>query len=152
MRRHEKEISSQGELEQVLWQGRICHLAIPDEPLPYLVPMNYGYRDGALYFHSALQGYKIDLLRQQPRARFSIVNDQGIIEAERACNWGARFSSVMGTGRIEFIEDRQEKLVALRILMAQYSDGNFTFDESQIAATKVFKLVIEAMSGKQSRG
>lgn len=152
MRRHEKEIAATGELEQVLWQGRVCHLAIPDDPLPYLVPLNYGYQEGALYFHSAPHGRKIDLLKKQQRASFSITIDHGIIEAERACSWGARFTSVIGSGRIEFIEDPQAKQAALHVLMAQYSDQTFSFEEDQVAATRVFKLAIESMSGKQSRG
>lgn len=152
MRRHEKEITAQGELEQVLWQGQVCHLAIPDDPLPYLVPLNYGYQNGALYFHSAPHGRKIELLERQLRARFSVTIDHGIIKAERACSWGARFTSVMGSGRIEFIEDTQQKQAALQILMAQYSDQPFSFEETQMDATRVFKLVIESMSGKQSRG
>lgn len=152
MRRHEKEITATGELEQVLWQGRVCHLAIPDDPLPYLVPLNYGYQEGVLYFHSAPQGRKIELLEKQLRARFIVTIDHGIIEAERVCNWGARFTCVMGSGRIEFIEEPQAKQAALHILMAQYSDQTFSFEEDQVAATRVFKLVIESMSGKQSRG
>ncbi len=152
MRRHEKEITAAGELEQVLWQGRVCHLAITDDPLPYLVPLNYGYQDGALYFHSAPQGRKIELLQKHLRARFSVTIDHGIIEAERACSWGSRFTSVIGCGRIEFLEDPQAKQRALHILMAQYSDQTFSFEQAQVAATRVFKLIIESMSGKQSRG
>jgi len=152
MRRHEKEITAKGELEQVLWQGRVCHLAIPDDPLPYLLPLNYGYQDGALYFHSAPQGRKIELLKKQHRACFSVTIDYGIIEAERACSWGARFTSIMGSGRIEFIEGHQQKQAALHILMAQYSDQTFSFEQAQVDATLVFKLIIETMSGKQSRG
>jgi nitroimidazol reductase NimA-like FMN-containing flavoprotein (pyridoxamine 5'-phosphate oxidase superfamily) len=152
MRRHEKEITAQGELEQVLWQGRVCHLAIQDDPLPYLVPLNYGYHDGALYFHSAPQGHKIELLEKHLRARFSVTIDYGIIEAERACSWGARFTSVMGFGRIEFIEDLQAKQAALHILMAQYTDQTFSFEEAQVDATRIFKLIIESMNGKKSRG
>jgi len=152
MRRHEKEITAQGELEQILWQGRICHLAIPDAPLPYLVPLNYGYQEGTLYFHSAPQGRKIELLEKYLRARFSVTIDYGIIEAERACSWGARFTSVMGYGRIEFIEDPPAKQAALHILMAQYTDQTFNFEEAQVDATRIFKLAIESMSGKQSRG
>lgn len=152
MRRHEKEITAKGELEQVLWQGRFCHLAIPDDPLPYLIPLNYGYQEGSLYFHSAPQGHKIELLKKQPQACFSVTIDYGIIEAERACSWGARFTSIIGSGRIEFIEDPLQKKAALHILMAQYSDQAFSFEQAQIDATLIFKLVIEAMSGKQSRG
>lgn len=151
MRRHEKEITSQGELEQILWQGQVCHLAIPDDPLPYLIPLNYGYHDGALYFHSAPHGHKMTLFQRHPLVSFSVVIDLGIIEAELACNWGARFRSVAGSGRIEFIEDSKEKLTALRLLMAQYSDKSFTFDADRVAATAIYKLVIASMTGKQSR-
>lgn len=151
MRRHEKEITSQGVLEQILWQGQICQLAIPDQPVPYLVPMNYGYGNGILYFHCADRGRKIDLLRQQPLVSFCIVVDPGVVAAEQACHWGARFRSVIGYGRVEFVENEADKITALRLLMAQYSDEEFTFPQEQVAATTIFRLVIEKMAGKQSR-
>ncbi len=151
MRRSEKAVSSPAELEQILWQGKICQLAIPDEPVPYLVPLNYGYRDEVLYFHSAAEGRKIDLLQKNPQVSFSVVIDLGVIEAEQACNWGARFRSVLGRGRVEFVEDLAEKQTALQLLMAQYSDREFELPEAAVKGTTVFKLKIEQMAGKQSR-
>ena len=151
MRRSEKQVTSTVELEQILWQGKVCHLAISDLPAPYLVPLNYGYRNRTLYFHSALQGHKIELLKANPLVTFSVVIDQGLIEAEQGCNWGARFRSVVGNGRVEFIEDVKEKEEALQVLLAQYSDKEFELPENAVKATTVFKLTIEQMVGKQSR-
>ncbi len=151
MRRREKQVTERAALEQILWQGQFCQLAIPDQPLPYLVPMNYGYRDGVLYFHCANHGRKIDLLRHNPQVSFCVVADPGVVAGEQACNWGARFRSVSGHGRVEFVEQESDKIIALRTLMAQYSDEEFTFPSEQIAATMVFRLVIDEMTGKQSR-
>ncbi len=151
MRRREKAVTDRIALEQILWQGKVCHLAISDLPTPYLVPLNYGYRNGMLYFHSAPQGHKIELLRRQPQVSFSVVIDLGIVEAAAACNWGAKFRSVIGSGRVEFIQGIEEKREALQVLMAQYAEGEFDFPAEAVAETTVFRLVIEQMVGKQSR-
>ena len=151
MRRREKAVTELAGLENILWEGRVCQLAIADVPAPYIVTLNYGYRDGILYFHSAPEGHKIALLQQAGPVAFTVAIDMGIVEAEAACNWGTRFRSVVGYGRVEFIEALEEKHKALKILMAQYSEDSFHFPDKAVAETTVFRLVIEEMTGKQSR-
>lgn len=151
MRRREKAVTDSAALEQILWQGKVCQLAIPDIPAPYIVPLNYGYHGGVFYFHSAGEGHKVELLQHNPLVGFSVVIDLGVVVADQACNWGARFRSVMGHGRVEFIEDLEQKRTALKLIMAQYGDGDFDFPDKAIEETTVFRLVIVAMTGKQSR-
>lgn len=151
MRRREKAVTEFAGLEQILWQGKVCQLAIPDLPAPYIVPLSYGYRAGVLYFHSAATGHKIELLRGDPPVGFSVVIDLGIVEGQQGCSWGARFRSVIGQGRIAFIEDLEQKRSALKQLMAQYAEGEFDFPQQAIEETTVFSLVIAEMTGKQSR-
>ncbi len=151
MRRREKAVTDIAGLEQILWQGKVCQLAISDLPAPYIVSLSYGYRDGVLYFHSAAEGHKIELLNCNPLVGFSVVIDLGIVEGEQGCSWGAGFRSVVGHGRTEFIEDLESKRTALKLLMAQYGEGDFDFPQQAIEGTTVFRLVIEEMTGKQSR-
>lgn len=151
MRRSEKAITDPAELEQIIRAGRICRLALAAEPAPYLVPLNYGYRDGALYFHSAPEGRKIDLMRQNPCVGFEISLDLGVVEGEKACDWSARYRSVLGHGRIEFIEGLEKKRNALDLIMDQYADGEFAFPEASVRRTAIYRLVIEQLTGKQSR-
>jgi len=151
MRRREKSVNDMVGLENILWEGRVCQLAITDVPAPYIVTLNYGYRGGILYFHSAAEGHKIALLEQTGQVGFAVAIDKGIVESEVACGWGTRFRSVVGHGRVEFIEVLEEKRKALEILMAQYSEREFNFPESAIAETTVFRLVIDEMTGKESR-
>lgn len=152
MRRREQAVTDPAGLEQILRQGRVCQLAIPDLPTPYSVPLSYGYRGGVLYFHSAPAGHKIELLRCHPQVGFSVVVELGIQTAERACDWGVGYLSVLGRGRVEFIEDLDSKRSALKLLMAQYGEGEFDFPAAELAKTAVFRLVIEEMTGKRSQG
>ncbi len=151
MRRSEKAVTEPAELEQIIRCGTLCRLAIKAEPAPYIVPLNYGYRDGTLYFHSALEGRKIELLRQSPLVGFEISLEQEIVAGEQACNWGARYRSVIGHGRIEFIETLEEKRRGLDLIMAQYAKGDFSYPEAAIQGTCLYKLLIAELSGKQSQ-
>ena len=42
-----------------------------DNGYPYAVPVSYVYADGKIYFHGAVQGHKMDAIRQHiPKSRF----------------------------------------------------------------------------------
>lgn len=151
MRRREKAVTETAGLENILWEGRVCQLALADIPAPYIVTLNYGYREGILYFHSAPEGHKIALLEQAGQVGFAVAIDKGVVVSEVACGWGTRFRSVVGHGRVEFIEALDEKRKALEILMAQYTERKFDLPESAIAETTVFRLIIDEMTGKESR-
>ncbi|MEA3362194.1 MAG: pyridoxamine 5'-phosphate oxidase family protein [Thermodesulfobacteriota bacterium] len=151
MRRSDKAVTEQSAIEKILWAGKTCQLAFSDNPVPYLVTLNYGYHDGVLYFHAAREGRKIDLIRKNGQAAFTVALDLGLVKGENACNWSVRFQSVVGHGQISLLETVEEKRRALDLFMAQYSDNNFSYPDKMIQVTAVFRLVINEMTVKQSR-
>lgn len=58
MRRKDKEIKDQALLESILVKATICRLAMSENNMPYVVPLNFAYADGHLYPHSAREGQK----------------------------------------------------------------------------------------------
>ena len=150
MRRSEKAITELANIEKILRAGRVCQLAFTAKPVPYLVTLNYGYHDGALYFHAATEGRKIDLIRQQGQAAFTVALDLELITGENACDWTGRFQSVVGHGEMVLFASAEEKRQGLDRLMAHYSDEDFSYPDKMIRATAVFKLVISEMTAKQS--
>ena len=150
MRRSDKAVTEQPAIEKILRVGKTCQLAFAEDPVPYLVTLNYGYHDGVLYFHSASEGRKIDLIRKCPEAAFTVALDLGLIKDENACDWSVRFQSVVGHGQISLLESPEEKQRALDLFMAQYSNEKFSYPDKMIRATAVFKLVISEMTAKQS--
>ncbi len=150
MRRKEKEVIDQSAIEQILKAGKTCQLAFTAKPAPYLVTLNYGYHDGVLFFHSAVEGRKIELIRENPLVTFTIALDLGLIKGETACDWSVRFQSVVGYGKISLLESPEEKRQGLDLFMAHYSDADFSYPDKMVRATAVIKLVISEMSVKQS--
>ena len=59
MRRKEKEITDKKEIEKVLQESNVCRLAMVDGDKPYMVPMNFGYRDACLFFTVQKRGEKL---------------------------------------------------------------------------------------------
>jgi len=151
VRRSEKQITDKRQIEEILHAGKVCQLAFNAEPAPYIVTLNYGYHGGALYFHSAATGRKMELMAADPMVAFTVAIDLGLLTGKLACNWSNRFQSVVGHGRIHFLKTDVEKRQGLDRIMAQYSDQPFSFLPDSVAATEVYKLEILSMTAKQSR-
>ena len=151
MRRSDKAVTEQVAIEKILRAGKTCQLAFAAEPVPYLVTLNYGYHDEALYFHAALEGRKIELIKKNGQAAFTVALDLGLIKGENACDWSVRFQSVVGYGQISLLENLEEKQQGLDLFMEQYSDEKFSYPDKMVQATAVIKLVISEMTVRQSR-
>ncbi|MCF8104586.1 MAG: pyridoxamine 5'-phosphate oxidase family protein [Desulfohalobiaceae bacterium] len=151
MRRKEKEIRDKAEMQTVLEQGRICRLGLLNGNRPYIVPMNYGYADNCLYFHSAKEGMKVELLKKDTLVCFEVDCKQRLVKGDTGCGWTMHYQSVIGYGRVEFLETRQDKKNGLRWVMAQYAPGkSWDFPDRKLDQTLVFRLSIEEMTGKKS--
>jgi uncharacterized protein len=151
MRRKDKEIRDKDIIEQLLSGSEICRIAMIDGNRPYIVPLNYGYADRTLYFHSASAGKKIDILKQNNRVCFEIEYYNEIIRDEVPCEWTSKYRSLIGYGRIEFITDVEEKRKGLDVIMNHYGKtGENTYKDNHIENMIILKLKIEEISGKQS--
>lgn len=153
MRRKEKEITDREVIESILRNSRICTIAINDTGYPHIVPMNYGYSDNCLWFHSAQEGRKIDLLKRNGRVSFMIEDSHSIVPAETACGWTTEYRSLMGTGQVEIITDENSKREGLDVIMAHHgAEGKMAYRENQVARMVILKLTIETLNCKQSDG
>jgi len=150
MRRKEKEITEASAIEAIIKKSLVCRLALSDDNFPYIVPLCFGYRDRVLYFHGSLKGKKIDIIRKNQKVCFEFDINTEIVKAEDACHWSMKYQSVIGFGKAVLLEDLDEKRKALDIIMSQYSDGTFQFDDAILKKTLVIKVEIESMTGKQS--
>ena len=150
MRRKEKEIADVGEIESIIHKSQVCRLALADGGLPYIVPLCFGYKNKILYFHSAKEGRKIEILRRNRQVCFEFDIDARVRSGKSACNWTMAYTSVIGFGTASFIEDPEEKQKALDIIMRQYAEGDFKYLDEALAKMLVIKVDISRMTGKKS--
>jgi len=150
MRRNEKEISDKTEIESIIKRSVVCRLAMADGKWPYVVPLCFGYKDNALFFHSAQEGYKLEVLKKNNRVCFEFDIDRKTKPSEKPCEWAMQYQSVIGFGRATVLEDRESKMEGLDIIFRQYSRKNAEYPEASLESTAVIKVDIEQMTAKRS--
>jgi nitroimidazol reductase NimA-like FMN-containing flavoprotein (pyridoxamine 5'-phosphate oxidase superfamily) len=150
MRRNQFEIKDPAIIVEILSGSEVCRIAMIDNGRPYIVPLNYGYRNNAIYFHSSPLGKKIEILKAKNRVCFEIELSSQIIMGDRPCDWGTKYRSVTGYGTIEFITDFNGKKEGLDIIMSHYGKtGNNEYSEKEVNNVLILKLQIEEITGKQ---
>jgi uncharacterized protein len=55
---------------------------------------------------------------------------------------------VLAYGSVEFIEDYDEKVSALKIIMKQYSEKEFTFNAPAVNDVLVFRVKVDRLEGR----
>ncbi len=150
MRRSDKEITDQSLLDEIMKKAQVCRLAVSYQDMPYIIPMNFGYADRVLYFHSAPVGLKLLILKENPQACFEVEIDAQLLPSEEGCEWTMRYQSVVGFGEVEFIDDLVEKREGIKIIMEQYSKDNIQPTDAKLAGITLFKLKVNTMTGKKS--
>jgi len=149
MRRKEREITDRKEIDEIIHLGKVMHLALSDNNLPFLVPVFYTYNGTFLYFHSAKAGTKIEIMKKNSNVCFEISIDHGIIENEIACDFEAKHRTVIGFGKAEFVENEDEKIAALDSIVAQFTDKKFEYPKGNLNATAVIRINILSIKGKK---
>ncbi|MPN33128.1 hypothetical protein SDC9_180611 [bioreactor metagenome] len=129
-------------------------MGFADGKSAYIVPLNFGYtqEDGkwSFYFHGAAVGRKLDLIRTVGYAGFELDTNHKVNEDKEACEYSFRFQSVIGQGPVRLIEGLDEKKAALQLIMAHYSGkSDWTFPDSMVAATAIFRLEAEELCCKE---
>lgn len=154
MRRSDREITCTDEILEIIRRCEVCHLALSGE-YPYSVPLNFGFchENGVLtlYFHGAAEGEKLDRIKSDPRAGFSLETNVRLRESETPCGYTTDFESVIGFGRASVVSDEAEREKGLSLLLRHYGfgDGELAFDERLLKRTAVFKLTAERFTAKR---
>ena len=150
MRRKDLEMADRAEVEAIIAEAMVCRLAMCDGNQPYIVPLSFGYRDDALYFHCAMQGRKLDILATNNRVCFEMDVGLELKRGDSACNSGMKYGSVIGFGTATVIDDPSEKAAALDIIVEHYSVSPDEYPDALLKVTKVIKVEIESITGKKS--
>lgn len=131
---------------------QVCYVGMVDKDnTPYVVPFNFAYEDGYIYLHSALEGRKMDILKNNNRVcvTFSTGHELRHQSEGVACSYSMKFRSVMAFGHVEFIEDFDRKVETLNKVMKHYTGKEFTYNKPSINEVATYRVVIEEMTGKK---
>jgi nitroimidazol reductase NimA-like FMN-containing flavoprotein (pyridoxamine 5'-phosphate oxidase superfamily) len=151
MRRQDKEMRDPSLIRATLEEALVCRVAMVDGDRPYLLPFSFVVEGDNLYIHSAAYGRKLDVLRKNPHVCVEVDTDVAVVPAKATCDVGMRFRSVLGFGKVSFVEDPAEKARVLRLFILKYTPkGSTEMPVREIALTVVLRVAIERLTGKRS--
>ena len=144
-------ITGRSEMEEIIRKCHVCHIAMVDpQGMPYLLPFNFGYENNIIYFHSASLGKKMTVLTNNPRVCVEFSTDYLLrFQDEKvACSYSMKYRCVLAYGKVEFIEDPEQKIKIMNTVMKNYSSGEFIYNPPSIKEISCWIVKIEKMEGK----
>jgi nitroimidazol reductase NimA-like FMN-containing flavoprotein (pyridoxamine 5'-phosphate oxidase superfamily) len=157
---------SWNDAEPVLESVPVAYMAVVEHPgddstegLPYVVPVNFAYHKASpegdrstarLFFHTGV-GRKTRALARDRHVCFAVTADISFAAGDKPCEDGFYYRSVLIWGRAKPLEDREDRLAALREIVAKYDPkaAEQPFDEHDFEQTQVYEVTIDEVSYKE---
>lgn len=150
MRKKDREIKDRELLESIIRRAPVCRIGLSEDNVPYVIPLNFGYKDNFLYFHSAKEGKKIDMIRKNRNLCFEVDIEHELVQGENPCDWSMKYYSVIGFGKAFLVEDYEKKRRALDIISEHYGGKpSFEYPENSVNNVAIIEVKIESMTGKK---
>jgi nitroimidazol reductase NimA-like FMN-containing flavoprotein (pyridoxamine 5'-phosphate oxidase superfamily) len=150
MRRKDRLIA-ESEALAILERGEYGILStVSSDHRPYGVPVSYCLMDGAIYFHCAVEGSKLDNIDHNPQVSFCVVGETELLPAEFATKYESCI--VQGLASESLGEEKQRALESLvHKYSADYVAEGLDYIEQLRSRARVFRISIDAISGKARR-
>ena len=166
MRRKDKEATDPTAIEAVLQAAEWGTLGLAGaDGRPLLVPLNFVYHGGSIYFHGAHTGEKMQVLGAGGPATFLVVDAYAQVpsyafDPVRACPASQYFKSIVAYGRVTPVAEPARKAEVLEALMRKLQpEGGYEpiTAESQtyqaaIQGVAVLEFAIEHLTAKFGLG
>jgi hypothetical protein len=150
IRRADRALTNEQAIE-ILQAGEYGILStVSQDGQPYGVPVNFCYSNNVLFFHCAVEGYKLDNLESNPRVSFCVVGKTEVLPGKFA----TRYESAIVFGKAGELTGDGKKLGLIKLLKKyspDFMEKGERYIDSDIEKTRVFKIEIESLSGKARR-
>lgn len=164
MRRTDREVTDFNEIVDIIKRSDCVRLGFNTEHVPYILPLNFGIevidKKIYLYFHSALEGYKTELIKDGVEVSFECDTSHELHYVKDKCYCTMNYESVMGIGKLEILKSNDEKIKGLSLLMDHYhpegeqvfdtvNGREVTFNTAALDRTMVYRLIVNQYSAKR---
>lgn len=138
------------DMEKILERALVGRLGLAADAEPYVVPLNYVYDNGRIYFHTGLEGRKLEIMQKNPRVCFEVDEPLEVVPHEQGCLFTMYYRSVILWGTVRILDDNAEKMTAIKLLLAKYGAGKEyeSPPEHALAIVTVCEITVEEMTGK----
>ena len=156
------EIKSYEKIKQFLNEEHVGRMSSIDvNGFPQIIPMNFVFRNDAVYMHSHVKGEKLDNISKNNKVGFEADRELEFLpsyfeDPHNAALADTLYISIVIKGIASFVSDREEKTLALNGLMEKYQPEGFydplKSDLRVLDAVSVIKIIPQKLHGKYKIG
>lgn len=160
MRMMKRLCQDEEKMNHFLLEAQTGYLGLSTQNSPYVVPLNYVWHEGNVYFHGASEGRKMDIIRENKDATFVVCENYGTMADLIPAETDTAYFSVMLFGKVEIVQDLSESTSAMQNLLNKYVPGYYhtplskhhveKYQSSLGSKTVVFKLVPSNITAKEN--
>ena len=137
---------------KILDEGFVCHVGFTADGQTYVIPTMYARVDGAIYFHGSAASRMLRGVGSGLNVCVTVTLADGLVLARSVFNHSMNYRSVVALGTAVIVEERDEKLDALRafterILPGRWNDARQP-NEKELKATSILRLPLTEVSAK----
>ena len=152
----ERGVFDRAAVYRILDDAFVCHLAFAVEGQPFAIPTGYARLGDALYVHGSAASRMVRHLTAGLEVCCTVTLIDGLVLARSAFHHSVNYRSVVVLGTARLVEDREEKLAALRGFTEHVVPGRWAelrpITDQELKGTAVLALSIEEASAKVRTG
>jgi nitroimidazol reductase NimA-like FMN-containing flavoprotein (pyridoxamine 5'-phosphate oxidase superfamily) len=156
VRESERGVYDRETIYRILDEAFLCHIGFSVDGQPFVIPTSYGRKDENLYIHGSAASRMLRQMREGVSVCVTVTLLDGLVLARSVFNHSMNYRSVVILGKASLVEDREEKLAALRVLSEHIIPGRWDDvrqpNERELKATSVLRVPIEEFSAKVRTG
>ena len=145
-----EEITDKKEIEEILLDSPFLRLGMCRGDIPYVVPMAFGHKEGAIYLHSSKKGKKIEVLEENANVCFETETDYELIPSKRPCSYDMKYRSVVGFGTAKILDDEDEIREGLAVIAGRYHGGEFDPKSLNAGGIAVIRIDVKDMTCRKN--
>ena len=156
VREPQRAVYDRNVVNRILDEGFICHVGFVVDGQPFVIPTSYGRHEDVLYIHGSAASRMLRNVSGGIPMCVTVTLIDGLVLARSIFNHSMNYRSVVVLGTGTAIEDREEKLTALRLLSEHIVPGRWNEarqpNEKELKATTILRVPIQEFSAKVREG
>lgn len=156
VREPQRAVYDRSAVNRILDEGFICHVGFVLDGQPFVIPTSYGRHDDVLYIHGSAASRMLRNASAGIPMCVTVTLLDGLVLARSIFNHSMNYRSVVVLRTGTAIEEREEKLKALRLLSEHIVPGRWNEvrqpNEKELKATTIIRLPIQEFSAKVREG
>lgn len=158
IRYSKRTITNQEQIDSFLLQAKIGQLGLTDGTEPYIIPLNFCWWNGHIYFHGADSGRKVEMINANNRVCFSVCEEHGTVADPVPAHIDTAYMSVIMFGTVERVQEPEEMRDAMQAMIDKYVPGYYSeplplqhvlkYRSSMGSVTAIFRIAPDTITAK----